>query len=67
MTNKSSERFYHELADQGSLVRLNRLFRWAKDVEIPGTNRQAVEQDTILKQLYTPNKLARRQYLLLKT
>jgi len=62
MTTESLKRIYHDPADPGSLGGVDRLLRRAKDLKIPGANRDAVEKYLKSEQAYTLHKHARRHY-----
>ena len=62
MTTEALKRIYHDPADPGSLGGVDRLLRRAKQLQVPGVNRQVVEEFLRGEQAYSLHKPARRHY-----
>lgn len=63
MTTEALKKIYHDPQDPGSYGGVDRLLKRAKELNVPGANRHAVEEYLRGEQAYTLHKPARRHYV----
>lgn len=62
MAEEALKRIYHDPSDPGSLGGVDRLLRRAKQLNVPGVDRQVVQEFLRGQQAYTLHRPARRRY-----